>query len=140
MANPYLEPPASVVENEQVQTTEILDASTGARLVTGLNTTTVTVDANGARHRVERQVSVRADDGRPIDTKKPTYKCKCGCEQELVPPSAVQFCEFCQYTLAMGHARGWDDGITKAAVCPRCYEPGRRMRAVKRTLRWLVKI
>lgn len=140
MANPYLDASASVVENEQVQTTEILDARTGARLVTGATNTTITIDPTGARHFVQQQIKVRGADGRLINPTEQVYACNCGCGTDLLSEHTIRFCEFCQTPLAMGHARGWDDGITKAAVCPRCFEPGRRVRAIKRTLRWLAKI
>ena len=138
MGNPYLDRLPSVVENEQVQTTEILDAATGARLVIGATNTTITLDPTGARHFAQHQISVRGTDGRVLNPTDPVYRCSCGCDTDYLSQHTVRFCEFCQSPLAMGHARTWDDGTTKAAVCTPCYAPGRRKRAIKRFLTWLL--
>jgi hypothetical protein len=140
VGNPYAERSPVVVENEQTQTTEVLDATTGARLVIAATNTTVAIDQHGARHFAQQQIKVRGADGRLIKDGEEVYPCTCGCGMDHISQHKICFCEFCQDPFAKGHARTWDDGITRAAVCPRCYEPGRRMRAVKRTLRWLVNI
>ncbi len=139
MSNPYLEP-TTLVQNEQVQTTEILDARTGANVVIAATNTSIAVDPMGGRHFAQREIKVRGNDGRLLQATDQVYRCTCGCETDLLSAHTIRFCEFCQGPLAMGHARAWDDGITKATVCTRCYEPGRRARAIKRFLRWLLKL
>jgi len=139
-SNPYLDSPIPLVENDQTQTTEILDARTGARLITGLTNTTAVVDAQGGRHFAQRQIRVRGDDGRLINPADQLYACSCGCGLDLLTTHTVRFCAFCQAPLHLTHLRTWDDGTTKAGVCPACWEPGHTNRAIKRFLVWLLNI
>lgn len=140
MSNPYLDTSPTVVQNEQVQTTEILDATTGASIVIGATNTTIAIDPMGGRHFAQRTIRIRSTDGRLITPTDQVYRCSCGCGTDLLSHHTVRFCEFCQSTLAMTHTRTWDDGATRAAVCPACWEPGRRKRAIKRFFRWLVTL
>lgn len=129
-----------VVENEQVQTTEILDAVTGARLVIGATNTSVTIDASGGRHFAQQQIRVRGTDGRLLNPTEQVYRCTCGCGTDLLSHHSIRFCEFCQAPIVTTHARTWDDGQKNAVVCPPCWNPGHTKRAIKRFLTWLLKI
>ena len=141
--NPYLAPdlPPVVVQNRQSTVTDVIDAETGERITVGGNTITISVDPlTGGREVEERTVRVRAE-GRIVDPKEAIYACGCGCNSKpLLTSHVVRFCNFCQIPLALGHARTWDDGTTKAEACPRCWEPGHTKRAIKRLLTWLLNI
>jgi hypothetical protein len=142
VSNPYLAPEAPVVvQNRQSTITDVIDVETGQRLTLGGNTITISVDPfTGGREIEERTIQVRSD-GRILNPNEPVYACGCGCNSKpLLTSHTVRFCAFCQVPLALGHARTWDDSITKAEACPRCWEPGHTKRAIKRFITWLRRI
>ena len=142
MSNPYLAPESSVVvENRQATVTDVVDAETGQRVTLGGSTITITVDPlTGGRAVEERTIRVRSE-GRILNTNEPIYACGCGCNTKLLLTNhTVRFCNFCQVPLALTHARAWDDGTTRTATCPSCWESGHRLRAIKRFITWLRRI
>jgi hypothetical protein len=142
VSNPYLAPELPVVvQNRQSVITEVIDAETGQRITLGGNTITISVDPiTGGREVEERTIRLRSD-GRILNPEEPVYACGCGCTSKpLLTSHTARFCTFCQVPLALGHTRAWDDGTTNVETCPRCWEPGHRVRALERFLTWLLHI
>ena len=131
----------SAVESASSTTVDVLDATTREQVSIGGKSAVITLDlVTGTRVFTERDVRVRSNDGRLIDVQEQVYRCLCGCNTPLLTRHSVLFCAFCQSPIALTHAKSWDDGITRERVCPACWEPGHRRRAVARVLRWLQQV
>lgn len=135
-ANPYLQPPS--LENEEHQHVVILD-SQGPIPISQM-TTRVIVDPAGGRHVIVQQGMTRNSEGGIATPGEQLYECINGCKRQLLTAASMVRCNACFMPVCRACIRIADDGILAVQVCPKCYEQGRVLRAIKRNLRWLTNL
>lgn len=124
----------------ETTTVEVVDPITGERIIIGGTTTNVVIGPCGERAIVERELLARTNDQRIITARTEVFACGCGCNAlPLLVRDSITFCEACRIPIAIAHAKTCDDGSTTAVVCPSCWQPGHRIRAIKRLLRWVLQ-